>query len=127
MRDKNVVFDKDVENVEEIGNTKDVEDVNNIGNVGDVDETLLLVSGKNKDKEYTKKLANAILQVFFKHGSVRLRCVGAASVNSAIKSFIIAKNEINADGNVLYIDPIFTTVTLNGNDITGIIFDITSD
>lgn len=106
---------------------KNVESKEEKNVIKNLDETLLLVSGKNKDKEYTKKLTNAILQVFYKHGRVRLRCVGAASVNNAIKSFIIAKGEMNMEGNNFFIDPNFTTVDVNGSEITGITFDITAD
>ena len=71
------------------------EDIN--GNAKKKDDSLLLVSGskgsKSNDKEYVKKLSNAILQVYSKHSAVKLRCVGAASLNNAIKSFIIAKGE----------------------------------
>ena len=66
------------------------------GNIGKEvrDETLLLVRGsqndKMKDKEYVKKLSIAILQVYSKHESAKLRCVGAAALNNAIKAIIIA-------------------------------------
>ena len=48
------------------------------GNVDNsADEALLLVSGskgsKERDKEYVKKLSNAILQVFSKHDTAKLR------------------------------------------------------
>ena len=80
------------------------EEVN--GNTNTIDESLLLVSGskgsKEKDKEYVKKLANAIFQTFSKHSIARLRCVGAASLNNAIKSFIIAKVEFQKNGDNLF-------------------------
>lgn len=92
------------------------------------DETLLLVSGskgsKGDDKEYVKKLSNAILQVYDKHGSVKLRCVGAASLNNAIKAFIIAKGEALKSGDTLLLDPSFTTVKFKGEEKTGIILEI---
>ena len=99
-------------------------------NVGIRDETLLLVSGskgsKEKDKDYVKKLSNAILQVFYKHDAVKLRCVGAASLNNAVKSFIIAKGEAQKKGDSLLIDPSFTTVNFNGDEKTGIVFEVVS-
>ena len=96
------------------------------GNVDDnVDVALLLVSGskgsKDKDKEYVKKLSNAILQVFNKHDTAKLRCVGAASLNNAIKSFIIAKGEALKNGETLLLDPSFTTVNFHGDEKTGIL------
>ncbi len=92
------------------------------------DESLLLVSGsrggKGGDKEYVKKLSNAISQVFSKHGTVNLRCVGAASLNNAIKAFIIAKNEALKNENNLLIDPSFTTVDFSGEQKTGIVLQV---
>jgi len=93
-----------------------------------IDETLLLVSGskgsKENDKEYIKKLSNAILQVYLKHNTVKLRCVGAASLNNAIKAFIISRGEISKSGDVLYLAPSFTIVNFNGEEKTGIVFDV---
>ena len=94
-------------------------------NVETTDEALLLVSGsrgdKGKDKDYVKKLSNAILQVFSKHDTAKLRCVGAASLNNAIKAFIIAKGESQKKGEALLIDPSFTTVMFGTEEKTGII------
>ena len=95
------------------------------------DESLLLVSGskgsKGNDRDYVKKLSNAILQVFSKHNAVKLRCVGAASLNNAIKAFIIAKGEIKKTGDTLFIDPSFTTVKFKGDEKTGIILEVISE
>jgi len=92
------------------------------------DEALLLVSGskgsKEADKEYVKKLSNAILQVFYKHEEARLRCVGAAALNNAVKSFIIAKGEADKKGDKLGFDPSFTTVSFKGEEKTGIVFEV---
>ena len=91
------------------------------------DESLLLVSGskgsKGNDRDYVKKLSNAILQVFSKHNAVKLRCVGAASLNNAIKAFIIAKGEASKSGNTLCLDPSFTTVKFQGEEKTGIVLE----
>ena len=99
--------------------------------VDTTDEALLLVSGsrgdKGKDKDYVKKLSNAILQVFGKHGTVKLRCVGAASLNNAIKAFIIAKGEAQKKGESLLLDPSFTTVQFGGEEKTGIILEVVAD
>ncbi len=98
--------------------------------VDTTDETLLLVSGsrgdKGKDKEYVKKLSNAILQVFSKHGSAKLRCVGAASLNNAIKAFIIAKGESQKKGDSILLNPSFTTVTFGTEQKTGIVMEVVS-
>ena len=109
----------------EDGNVKDAKvDVKDVK----VDESLLLVSGnrggRGNDKDYVKKLSNAISQVFIKHNTVKLRCVGAASLNNAIKAFIIAKGEAQKKGDVLFIDPSFTTVSFDGDEKTGIILEV---
>jgi len=104
------------------GNNDNEKNINN-------DEALLLVSGskggKQDDKEYVKKLSNAILQVLYKHNVARLRCVGAAAINNAIKSFIIAKGEARKKGDEICMDPSFTTVNFNGEEKTGIVIDVT--
>jgi len=104
------------------------EEVN--GNANASDESLLLVSGskggKANDKEYVKKLSNAILQVYAKHSTVKLRCVGAASLNNAIKSFIIANGEAKKNGDDLVISPSFTTVNFQGEEKTGIVIEVIS-
>jgi len=97
-------------------------------NVVDNDPALLLVSGskgdKSADKEYVKKLANAALQVFYKHKVVRMRCVGAASVNNATKASIITRGEAQKKGDRLVSEASFTTVPFNGVDKTGVIIEI---
>ena len=92
------------------------------------DETLLLVKGstgdKLRDKENVKKLANAVSQVYYKHGSVKLRCVGAAAINNAVKAFIIAKEECLKRGERLLLDTSFTTVNFQGQEKTGILLEV---
>ena len=105
-------------------------DEKNDKNVETTDETLLLVSGsrgdKGKDKDYVKKLSNAIQQVFYKHDAVKLRCVGAAAVNNAIKAFIIAKGEAQKKGDSIVLDPSFTTVRFGDEEKTGIVMEVIS-
>jgi stage V sporulation protein SpoVS len=105
-------------------------DDKNDKHVETTDETLLLVSGsrgdKGRDKDYVKKLSNAILQVFYKHESATLRCVGAASLNNAIKSFIIAKGEAHKKGDSIVLDPSFTTVMFGDEEKTGIVMEVIS-
>ena len=95
------------------------------------DKTLLLVSGskgsKENDRDYVKKLSNAILQVYLKHNSAKLRCVGAASLNNAIKAFIIASGEAKKSGDSLLIAPSFTTVKFKEEEKTGIVLDVVSN
>lgn len=87
------------------------------------DLTLLKVSGKN-DKEYVKKLSNAILSVLSKHDKVTMRCCGAASVNNAAKAFVIAKGELQKGGTSIVLDAVFTTLDFDGEEMTGILFEV---
>ena len=95
------------------------------------DEALLLVSGskgsKDGDKDYVKKLANAIVQVYNKHDEVRLRSVGAAANNHFVKAYAIAKKELLKQGHKFHPDWDFTTVQFDGEDKTGILFEILPD
>jgi len=92
------------------------------------DETLLLVKGSSGDKridsDYVKKLATAILQVFYKHGKVKLRSVGAAAGNNAEKSLIIARGEAYKRGDILASIPDFCTVIIAGSERTGIVKEV---
>ncbi len=94
----------------------------------DRDEALLLVRGsqndKMKDKEYVKKLSNAVLQVYSKHETAKLRCVGAAALNNAIKAIIIAKGELDKKGESVLVSPSFTTVIFKDSEKTGIVLEV---
>ena len=88
----------------------------NVVNSGD--QTLLLVKGKaiqdeHEGKSYVKKLAQAILQVIQKHKEANLRCVGAASLNNAIKAIIISSGEAKIKGMNFTFVPNFQTVTFD--------------
>ena len=92
------------------------------------DPTLLKVNGskgKDEDKEYVKRLANALIQTFMKHDIARLRCVGAGSVNNADKAVIIATGEAAKRGIELIEKKSFTSVDFGGGVIkTGILKEI---
>jgi len=93
----------------------------------DVDQTLLLISGskgRENDKGYVKKLANAVVRVFVKHGSVKMRCVGAAAVNNADKAFIIAKKELAKRDIHILLDQSFANVVFDGVEKTGILKEV---
>jgi len=96
----------------------------------DRDAAILKVRGsqgsKEADKEYVKKLANAILSCFSNQGVALLRYVGAAGGNNAIKAATIAKGEAMKNGITLMIDPSFTVVKFGEDEKTGIILEIVS-
>jgi stage V sporulation protein SpoVS len=81
---------------------------------------LLLIKGnfdsKEDSKNYVKKLSQAMLVVIQKYGSAKLRCVGAAAVNNAIKAEIIASGEAKKKGTNLAIVSSFMTVVFGKND-----------
>jgi stage V sporulation protein SpoVS len=87
----------------------------------DVDPTLLKVRGKDTDKEYVKKLANAVLKTFENHGKASLRCVGAAAVNNADKAIIIASDDAKKRGIELVEKKQFTIANFDGVEKTGIL------
>jgi stage V sporulation protein SpoVS len=100
-----------------------MEIVNNVENIVDTndDVTLLLVKGKaiqdsHEIKSYVKKLSQAIGQVIQKHDVANLRCVGAAALNNAIKSIIIASGEAKTKDINLSFIPNFKTIIFDANN-----------
>ena len=85
-------------------------------------------SGSENDidrKTYIKKVASAILTVIGKHGSAKLKTVGAAGVSNAIKASIIARGEASKKGMDLVIEPSFDNVEFEEGDIkTAIVLKI---
>ena len=96
----------------------------------DRDKAILKVRGsqgnKEADKEYVKKLANAIQSCFANQGTALLRYVGAAGGNNALKSATIAIGEASKNGNTWMIDPSFTVVDFGEEEKTGMILEIVS-
>jgi stage V sporulation protein SpoVS len=94
------------------------------------DDSLLLISGskgsKKEDKEYAKKISGAIISCITKYDNAKLRCVGAASLNNAIKGIIIAKNDILKRGEYLLVNPSFTMVRFGDEEKTGLILEAIS-
>lgn len=81
---------------------------------GDTDPALLKVNGsrgKENDKEYVKKLANALTQTFTRHKVARLRCVGAAALSNADKAILIAQEGFAKNGITLVEKKSWTLVT----------------
>lgn len=87
---------------------------------GSDDPTFLAARGsfeyKEDAKEAVKHLAEAIYTVQQKHGTAKVRCVGAASVNNGIKASIIAITEARKKGIELVVVPSFTTVKFNDTE-----------
>lgn len=87
------------------------------------DPTILLVSGsKNRDSEAAgvKKLSYALLETINKHGEARLKCVGAAAVNKAIKAHIVAginEKEAEGDRTPLVCEPEFGVAKFDNGEV----------
>ena len=94
------------------------------------DVTLLKVKGEGSfvddqnRKDYVKSLASAISTVVGKHGSAKLKTVGASSLNNASKAIIIAKGELAKKGIDLVIEPSFDSATFDSGDKTAIVFKV---
>ena len=94
------------------------------------DEKLLLVTGQRKtdktESSSVKQLAHALNKTLAKHGQAKLKCVGAAAVNRAVKAMIVAElNEQSEDDTISYIcRPQFSTASFDGGRVekTAIIF-----
>lgn len=93
------------------------------------DPTLLLIKGNIDDREdckkYIKRTANAIFQVVSKHEVAHLRCVGAASLNNAVKALIISIGDAKTKGINLYCVPSFQTVSFGGSgEKTSVVLEV---
>lgn len=75
-------------------------------------------------KQYIRKLSGAILTVISKHGSARLKAVGAASLSNATKAAIIARGEGSKKGMDLVIEPSFDNATFEGSIKTAIVLRV---
>lgn len=100
------------------------------------DETLLLVTGQKKGGDRTesssvKQLGHALNKTIAKHGVAKLKCVGAAAVNRAVKAMIVAElNEQNENSEVRYsCSPHFSTASFDGGKVekTAIIFVVSRE
>ena len=96
--------------------------------VNSEDPKLLLVKGnlsKEDAKLYVKKVANAITKVIEKHTVAVLRCVGAASVNNAVKATIIASGGVKEQGVKLHLTPSFHNVKFDGvGEKTSVVMEV---
>lgn len=75
-------------------------------------------------KNYVKKVASAILTVISKHGSAKLKAVGAPSISNAVKASIIARGEGYKKGMDLVVEPSFDNAEFDGNIKTAIVMKV---
>lgn len=97
---------------------------------GNEDVTLLKVKGDTSftsDTEridYVKKLSSAILTVFSKHGSVKLKSVGASSIKNAMMAMANARGEGTKKGLNLCVEPSYGEADFDGSIKTAMVFKI---
>jgi len=100
-----------------------------------IDPTVLKIRGESgfgdsdeerdaSRKEYVKRLSNAILTVVSKHGTAKLKAVGAPSISNAVKAAIIARGEGMKKGLDLVIEPSFDNAMFDGNQKTAIVLKV---
>jgi stage V sporulation protein S len=83
------------------------------------DQPLRVSAGSNP-----QSVASAIAHALYEHKSVRLRAVGAGSVNQAVKGIAIARGYVAPRGYDLVCKPGFTTVTSRDGEISAVLFVI---
>lgn len=91
----------------------------------ETDPTLLLVSGsknianRNSETSGIKKLSYALIETINKHNEAKLKCVGAAAVNNAVKAIAIAgldEKIIESHGKILC-SPEFGVAKFNNGEV----------
>jgi len=76
---------------------------------------------KVASKSDAKAVAGAIQAIFQKgNGAVEIHCIGAGSVNEAVKAVIIARGALITQGKDIKIVPSFYDVEIDGVKKTGI-------
>jgi stage V sporulation protein S len=69
-------------------------------------------------------VASAIAHAIYDYKSVKVRAVGAGSVNQAVKAIAIARGYVAPRGYDLICKPGFTTVESRDGEISAIVFTI---
>lgn len=83
------------------------------------DQPLRVSAGSNP-----QSVASAIAHAVYEHKSVKVRAVGAGSVNQAVKGIAIARGYVAPRGYDLVCKPGFTTVESRDGEISAILFSI---
>jgi len=84
------------------------------------DQPLRVSAGSNP-----QAVASAIAHAIYDHKLVRLRAVGAGSVNQAVKGIAIARGYVAPRGYDLVCKPGFTSIESRDGEISAILFVIT--
>lgn len=95
----------------------DIDEENLVGT--SEDNPLRVSAGSNP-----QSVASAIAHAVYEHKTVRLRAVGAGSVNQAVKAIAIARGYVAPRGYDLVCKPGFTNIQSRDGDISAILFVI---
>lgn len=77
-----------------------------------------------KNSSPPAQLASAISHAVYDGKQVTLRCIGAASVNQAIKGIAIARGYVAQRGLDMSCRPGFTTVPMSEGDVSAIVLRV---
>lgn len=83
------------------------------------DQPLRVSAGSNP-----QSVASAIAHALYTHKIVKLRAVGAGSVNQAVKGIAIARGYVAPRGYDLICIPGFTTIESRDGEISAILFTV---
>lgn len=83
------------------------------------DQPLRVSAGSNP-----QSVASAIAHAIYEYKQVKLRAVGAGSVNQAVKGIAIARGYVAPRGYDLVCVPGFTTVDSRDGEISAILFSV---
>lgn len=84
------------------------------------DQPLRVSAGSNP-----QSVASAIAHAVYEHKSVKIRAVGAGSVNQAVKGIAIARGYVAPRGYDLVCKPGFTSIESRDGEISAILFTVT--
>lgn len=94
------------------------------------DTTILKIKGDSSFQsdgervDYIKKLSSAVLIVFSKHNSVKLKAVGASSIKNAMMAIANARGEGTKKGLNLRVEPSYGEADFDGNVKTAMVFKV---
>lgn len=79
---------------------------------------------KISSKSSPNSVAGAIAGMIKEDGQAQMQAVGAGAINQAVKAVAIARGFVAPGGDELYCVPSFVSVEMNGEEKTGIKFQV---
>ena len=68
-------------------------------------------------------VAGSIAYQLREHGAATVQAIGAGAVNQSVKALIVARGYMEVEGITLTFKPSFTSIEIDGQDMTAIVFD----